>query len=104
MHALSATTSMKEWFTAEWTIATSHAIGQVEAPPSPPSIKREFLQEWHGQENQALSEFVFDDEETQEHILDMAIAEDALAAYVANGVVGSRRYSEYRADRLDSAS
>ena len=104
MYALSATTSMKEWFTSEWTLTTSHAIGQVEAPPSPPSITSELLQEWHDRVNHALSEYEFDDEEAQEHIVDMAIAEDALATYLANGVTGTRRYSEYRANRLDSTS
>ena len=104
MDALSTTSSMRDWFTEDWVITTGLAVGYIEAPPPPRSDTLQLLQEWQGWTNKEMSGYAFDDEEVQEHIQDLAIAEDALAGYLANGTLDTRPYSEYRANRLDSAS
>ena len=42
-------------------------------------------------------------EDPEEFLIDLAIAEEALARYKATGLAGTRPYSEYVASRLESA-
>ena len=44
-----------------------------------------------------------DGEDPEEFLIDLAIAEEALARYEATGIAGTRPFSEYLASRRESA-